>query len=147
MIVQRFHLDKIGWVVTVYYAVTGYYVNEIISKLRRIGCEGEILEKAYHQLHNCRLDTGLTYSNPSMRESVIVISLSSTAAEFNNSLQHEQRHLERQIADHLGIDPNSEGAAYLAGDIAEAMFPYAKHLMCDCCRKKTYKRHLLLYER
>lgn len=143
MIVQRFRLDKIGWGVTVYYAVTGYYVYEIVSQLRRIGCDGDTLKKAYRQLYHCELDTGLTYSNPALRESVVVISMTSSAEEFNNSLQHEQRHLERQIANALDIDPDSEGAAYLAGDIAKAMFGHAKHLMCDCCRNKVYKRLLL----
>ena len=143
MIVQRFRLDNVDWGVTVYYAVTGYYVYEIVNKLRRIGCEGETLRKAYRQLYDCDLNTGLTYSNPSIRESVIVIAMSSSASEFNDSLQHEQRHLERQIANALDIDPDSEDAAYLAGDIAKAMFGHAKHLMCDCCRNTTYKRLLL----
>lgn len=140
MIVQEFYLPKARWRVRVYYAVTGYYVHEIADTLREIGCEGETLKKAYRQLYECDLDTGLTYSNPSERKSVIVIAKSSSAAEFNNSLQHEQRHLERQIANAIGIDPDSEDAAYLAGDIASAMFEHAKHLMCDCCREKLTRK-------
>lgn len=138
MIVQDFYLPKIRWKVHVYYAVTGYYVDEIMRRLRRIGCGESTLRKAYRQLRTSELDTGLTYSNPETRESVIVIALASSAAEFNNSLQHEQRHLERQIANTLDIDPDSEDAAYLAGDIAKAMFAHARHLMCECCREKLY---------
>lgn len=134
MIIQEFYLKKVGWHVKVFYSVTCYYVYEILEALREIGCHGRTLEDAYRKLYDCELDTGLTFSNTDLRESVIVIATSSSAAEFNNSLQHEQRHLERHITDSLGIDPNSEDAAYIAGDIACAMFSHAKHLMCDKCR-------------
>lgn len=134
MIVQEFYLHRVGWHVKVFYSVTCYYVYEILDALRDIGCSGKTLRDAYKSLYNCDLDSGLTYSNTRTRESVIVIATTSSAAEFNNSLQHEQRHLERHITDSLGIDPNSEDAAYIAGDIAEAMFSHAKHLMCDNCR-------------
>ena len=140
MIVQEFYLRRIGWKVKVFYSVTGYNVEEIMSALRNIGCHGGTLRKAYRQIYHCRLNSGLTYSNPITRESVIVIAKSSTSDEFNDSLQHEQRHLERHIANALDIDPDSEDAAYLAGDIAKAMFPQAKRLMCDCWREKLYKR-------
>lgn len=136
MIVQEFYLSRVGWSVRVYYSVTCYYLYEILNSLREIGCKGKRYEDAYRQLYHCDLDTGLTYSNTRTRESVMVIATSSSAAEFNNSLQHEQRHLERHICEALDIDPNSELAAYIAGDIAKAMFSHAKHLMCDECRKK-----------
>ena len=134
MIVQDFYIGRVGWHVKVFYSVTCYYVHEILNSLRKIGCKGRVLEDAYRSLYNCDLDTGLTYSNTHARESVIVIAKSSSAAEFNNSLQHEQRHLERHITESLGIDPNSEEAAYIAGDIAGEMFSHARHLMCDNCR-------------
>lgn len=140
MIIQEFCLPRIRWRVRVYYAVTGYYVNEIMADLRGIGCHGDDLISAYRQLRDCSLDTGLTYTNGARRSSVMVIAKTSSAEEFNNSLQHEQRHLERHIANYLDIDPNSEDAAYLAGDIAAAMFSHAKHFMCECCRKKLNHR-------
>lgn len=140
MIVQDFVLDKIGWRVKVFYAVTGYYLYDIMEAMRKIGCRGVHLHDAYRQIFNSELNTGLTYSNPSRRESVMVIACASSADEFANSLQHEQRHLERHIAESLGIDPYSEDASYLAGDISAAMFPYAKKLLCDGCRQKMLKK-------
>lgn len=70
----------------------------------------------------------------------MVIACTSSADEFANSLQHEQRHLERHIAESIGIDPYSEDASYLAGDISAAMFPCAKKLLCDGCRQKMLKK-------
>lgn len=134
MIVQDFCLEKIGWDVKVFYAVTGYYIQEILQALRNAGCEGEYLDYAYRQMFNFQLDTGLTYSNPELRQSVMVIALTSTPQEFANSLQHEQRHLERHICQALGISPYSEDASYLAGEINASMFRYTKRFLCECCR-------------
>lgn len=140
MIIQEFELRKIGWRVRVYYAVTGYYINEIMQALYRIGCRGEYLDNAYRQMFNFELDTGITYSNPDMRQSVMVIALTSTPQEFANSLQHEQRHLERHICTELGISPYSEDAAYLAGEINAKMYPYTRKFLCEHCRKKIAGR-------
>lgn len=134
MIVQEFTLGKIGWRVKVFYAVTGYYLHEILNELRRVGCRGDELDKAYRQMYNFELDSGITYSDPVERESVMVIALTSNSKEFANSLQHEQRHLERHICQALGIDPYSEDASYLAGEINASMFSHAKHFLCEHCR-------------
>lgn len=140
MIVQEFTLPRVGWRVTVYYSVTCYYIYEILNALREAECDEQTMREAYNSLYDCNLNTGFTYSNTKLRKSVMVISTASSGAEFNNSLQHEQRHLERHIAESLGIDANSEEAAYIAGDIAAAMFDHAKLLMCDNCRKRLVRK-------
>lgn len=140
MIVQEFTLKRVGWRVKVFYSVTGYYLYEILDELRRIGCTGETLKDAYFQLFNCELNTGLTYSNCETRESVMVIAHTTSAKEFANSLQHEQNHLKRHIAQTLGIDPYGEEESYLSGEIGAAMHPVAKTLLCEDCRAEFMKR-------
>lgn len=140
MIVQEFTLQKAGWRVKVFYSVTGYYLCEILLELRKIGCTGETFADAYRQLYNCEMNTGLTYSNCETRESVMVIAHTTSSEEFANSLQHEQNHLKRHIAQTLGIDPYSEEESYLAGDIAAAMHPAAKVLLCEDCRTEFMKQ-------
>lgn len=140
MIVQEFTLPKAEWRVKVYYSVTGYYVFEILEELRKIGCSGDTMADAYIQLYNCELNTGLTYSNCETHESVMVIASTSSSQEFANSLQHEQNHLKRHIAQTLGIDPYSEDESYLAGDISAAMHPVARKLLCSDCRADLMKR-------
>lgn len=136
MIVQDFHLKRYKWHVRVYYAVHRYWTGGIVRDLRDAGCSGRQLRTALENLRRGELNTGITYSNFGRRETVMVISLTSTAAEFLNSWMHEMQHLCRHVAAAFGIDPYGEEAAYLAGDVGQRMFPVARRFLCDCCRGK-----------
>lgn len=106
-----------------------------------ISTEGQTQElaTARKNLTSGNLDTGLTYSNISGRNTVMVISLTSSPAEFLNSWLHEMRHLSRHIEQACAISPYGEEAAYLAGEIGQRMFPVAKRFICEHCRKElTY---------
>jgi hypothetical protein len=63
---------------------------------------------------------------------LIVISSTSTPAQFMNSLFHEQYHLISHIVEEYNINPFSEEAAYLAGFVGQRMYPKAKHFLCKC---------------
>ena len=136
MIVQDFTLPAYLWRVRVYYAVHGYWTDEILADLRAIGCRGTHLENARESLERHDLDTGLTYSDFEGRRTVMVISRASSASEFLNSWIHEMLHLCRHVCRAFGIDPYGEEAAYLSGDVGQKMFRVAKRFVCDCCRGK-----------
>ena len=140
MIVQDIYLPEYDWRCRVYYAVTGYWADDILEDLRQIGCTGAHYRRAQNNLYAGHLNTGLTYSNIRIRESVMVIGLTSSAEEFADSYDHEKGHLLRQISSAFGIDPYGEEQQYLSGDIAKKMFPVAKKFMCECCRKKMMSR-------
>ena len=109
-------------------------------ELYRVGASEDVMTKAYENMTSCSLDTGLCFSNPTVRESVLVIAKTSSAAEFFNSYEHEYQHLKGHIATALGFDPNGEEVAYMSGELAREVFPKIRHLLCDCCRHK--KPHL-----
>ena len=136
MIRQRFHIDRYYWNVTAYYAVTGYHFNEIMSNLRRIGCEGEDIQSACENLKANKLNSGLTYSNYMMRETVIVVALASSAEQFHRALMHEIRHLQSHIATAYNIDEKSEEVCYLLDDIVGEIHKVTAPLICECCRPK-----------
>lgn len=136
MIRQEFYLPRYGWHVSVYYSVTTYWTREIMDELRRVGCRGESLRRACRNLESGNLNTGITYSNFGRRDTVMVISRTSSPAEFLNSWEHEKKHLARHIEQTYGIDPFGEEAAYLEGTIAQKMFPVAKKFICEQCREK-----------
>lgn len=140
MIVQDIYLPEYGWHCRVYYAVTGYWADVILKDLHDIGCAGRKYRTAERSLRSGHLDTGLTYSNRRTGESVMVIALTSSAAEFANSFDHEKGHLAKHIAMAYDLDPFGEELQYLSGDIALRMFPVAKRFLCDCCRKSLYSR-------
>lgn len=141
MIVQDIYLPHYDWHCRVYYSVSEYWVDDILYDLKRIGCGGKKYKTAKKSLELGNLNTGLTYSNGDIRESVMVIAKTSNAAEFAHTYDHEKGHLAKHIALVFDIDPFGEELQYLSGDIAKKMFPVAKTFMCDCCRKKLYGGH------
>lgn len=140
MIEHDIYLPKYEWHCKIFFAVTCYWVEDILDELRRIGCAGKTLKKANVNLRAGKLNTGLTYSNKERGESVMVIAKTSSPDEFAHSYDHEKGHLAMHIASAYKIDPYGEEFQYMSGDIAKKMFPVAKMFMCDCCRKKLYKR-------
>ncbi len=139
MIVQDITLPQYRWRVRVYYAVTAYWTDDIIRDLARIGCHGTELRRAYASLTRGGLDTGLTYSNRRTHESVMVIGLTSSAEQFQNSLDHEKGHLVKHISLAFGLDPYGEEQQYLSGEIGQRMFPVARRFLCEHCRSKLYE--------
>lgn len=135
MIRQQFTLDRAdGWLVTAYYAVTHYEVDEIMHTLAEAGADDKSLKRAYENLPSGNLNTGLCYSGKG--ESVLVISCASSPAQFLNSLVHELHHLASHIASALGCDQKGEEACYIAGETAEKMYKVASKFLCEHCRHK-----------
>lgn len=136
MLVQDFYLLDWDWYVTVFYAVDTYYISDILGELEEIGCSEIKLHEIESNLIKGRYNTGLTYSNLKGRCSVIIIGLTSSPAQFQNTWDHEKGHLAMHICETDGIDPFSEEYQYLTGEIGQEMFPYAKNFLCEHCRIK-----------
>lgn len=130
--------DYGGWTIYGYYATSQYAVDEIMERLWEVGVDGTRAREAYESLRGGKLDTGLCYSNYLTCKSVFVVALTSSPAEFFNSLVHEVAvHLCMHIATALHIDVKSEDYAYLVGDLCREIYPSVKHLLCDCCKKSV----------
>lgn len=138
MIRQNIYIEKYEWRVYVYYAVDAYYIDEIIYRLRSIGCPYDFLVQAYEKMKANRLNEGLTYSNYKRRETVMVIGLASSPAQYENSIQHELRHLVDNMVEALNL-PKGEPPGYLTGETAMKMHPVTKLLTCECscCKRKV----------
>lgn len=135
---QEFDIEQYDWHVIVWYldGTTCPHVDEILSDLTYIGCSGRWLRKAEELLESGHYNIGLTYSSFRNRESVMVIGRSKNATECANTMIHERCHLQAQICNACDIDPMSEDAAYLAGDIGGKMYRFAHILLCEGCRNK-----------
>lgn len=125
----------------VYYAVDTYYTEEILDNMHSIGCDGDMLRTAYDNISSGNLNTGVTYSNFGARETVMVIAITSSPGEFQNSWDHEKGHLCRHISQVFNIDPYGEEAQYLSGEVGQKMFPIAKNFLCEHCRKNLCRRY------
>lgn len=141
MITQEIYIPKYKWTIHAYYAVTTYYVDEIMEHLWRIGIDGQSAKKAYENLRENSLDSGLCYSNYANRETIIVVAKTSSAEEFLNSMVHEASHACTHIATAMYVNLKGEEFAYMVGDLCMKMYPKVKGLICDCCRNKQKHKH------
>lgn len=134
MIRQDFYLKDWDWYVMMFYAVDTYYMDEILDELENIGCTyaNEIEDDLTINPYN----NGLTYSNVRARVSLIVIGLTETPDEFQNTYDHEKGHLAMHIAEEDRIDVFGEEFQYLVGEIGKQTFKVAKKFMCEHCRKE-----------
>lgn len=130
MIRQSFHLDRFDWTITIFYAVHGYYVEDIMDELKRIGIRGKKLAKAEENLTAGEVNSGLTYVNNG--EAVCVIGIASSAAQYMDSIVHEVMHLAKFIGKAEGLDPYGEEVCYMGGEIGRKMWPKSKLLTSEC---------------
>lgn len=130
MIRQTFRLSRWNWEVTVYYAVHGYFVDEILSELEDMGIGGKKLEKARKNLESENVNQGLSYVNNG--RALCVIGLASSADQYADSIQHEVMHLALFIGRILELDPYGEEVCYMGGEIARKMWPKSKMLTSEC---------------
>lgn len=144
MIERKINIQRYDWMLNIYYAVTQYHAGHIMDDLMRIHCPERIMQRVYSNLRRKTMDTGFTYSNKRMRDTVMVIGLHSSPSEFLNSLEHELRHLADDICSATGMPPSGEEVAYLTGDINQLIAPDVQLFMCDCHHKKLVRETKVL---
>lgn len=121
-----------GWKVVYYVAADRTDADEIMRALERVGCPAERLEKAERMLRGRSCDTGLTYSNKKKRFSCITISQTRNFSELINTFVHELDHVAKHITLAMSIDPFSERASYLIGELARDVFvDLTSNLFCQ----------------
>lgn len=129
MIRQQIDIKGYDWTVYAYYAIDSYYVNEIVTRLKELGASEVYLTKATEHMERNDLNNGLTYSNMATKETVLVVGLTSSPAQFLNSLVHELQHLTSHICEAWSIPMESEEACYLSGSIAQQMYMHVSRLL------------------
>lgn len=140
MIKQEFKLDKYNWYITVFYAVHGYFVEDIMEYLYELGINSETANSAFDLLNSDKLNTGLTFAKNN--KAVCVIGMADNASQYMNSIVHEIMHLAVFISRSEGIPLDSEEACYIGGEIAQKMHTKTKLLTseCGCYTKRIDKK-------
>ena len=96
------------WKVTVLYETTCNNIDYIIETLRDIECPNYYINRALDNLEECKLNSGLTYSNSKLKSSVIIITKTSSFAQLINTISHEYFHLICHISQILNIKDEEE---------------------------------------
>lgn len=128
---QNFKIDKYNWNIIIYYTVNDTDKIEILDMLKAFKCDVNTLESIKSNLDKAVLDTGFAYSSYSKLCSIIVIHKSSSIGEFINTLEHEKKHLETHICEALDINPYSEEAAHMSGNLAQLMLEEALYSIIE----------------
>lgn len=129
---QIIHIPEYEWTAYVYYDTTQYDTDEILNKLYSLGCSEKGILRTRKQLLGGGYNNGFTYSNRSLKQSVVSLGRASEFAQFLNSFVHELQHLSTHIAQANGINLDGEEICYLSGWIAQEMYPILIHYLTRC---------------
>lgn len=106
MILDKIYLED--WEVVIVYEATCDDIDQIIKLLKEINCPNIYIKEALNNLEECKLNSGLTYSNLNLKKSVIVINKTSTISQLVNTISHEYYHLICHISKTLDISDEEE---------------------------------------
>ena len=134
MIRQNIYVRRYNWTVIIYYETEMRDAPFILEELEDVGIDKRTYRTARRNVESGLPDTGLTYTNMDERTSVIVLSHTSSKAEFANTWFHEVLHCAIHIARANNLDPDGESIAYVGGELARSMQPIAARLMCPTCK-------------
>lgn len=134
MIIQNVYLSDYNWNVKVYYAVNGYYIEEILNELVKYNPTIQEYNAVSHTMQNFEYNIGFTFTNYALKHSLVIIGLTTSPAQFQDTFDHEKGHLAMHIAQYFSIDPYGEDYQYLTGSIGRKLFPIAKKFLCEHCK-------------
>lgn len=117
MIHYNIYFKEYDWEIEVYVILNNCWVERIINSLEN-SSQSEI-QQAFLNL-TTRINSGFIKTFD--RKSIIVINKPVTIEDFVNVYNHEKNHLEMHICAEDGIDPHSEEAAELSGNLAKYLF-------------------------
>ena len=131
---RYFDIGEEDWGVVLVYDYDFTDFDRIWAIIRAAGLTDEKAQAAMSVLS--RTDTGMTLTSFGDMMSFLFISQSSSDEEWFNTLIHELKHVVEHLSEFYRVDPKSEPAAYLQGEIGRQMFPLVIQRMCDCQTKK-----------
>lgn len=117
MIHYNIYFRPYDWEVEVYVILKDCCIDEIINSLRN--CPESEIQKAFLNL-TTRMNSGFIKTFD--KRSIVVINKPTTLEEFINVYNHEKNHLEMHMCEAYNIDPHSEEAAELSGNLAKCLF-------------------------
>lgn len=117
MIHYKIYFEPYDWEVELYVILKNCHIDNIIQSLE--GSSESEIQRAFLNITTL-VNSG--FINTIGRKSIIVINKPETLEEFINVYNHEKNHLEMHICEEFNIDPHSEEAAELSGNLAKYLF-------------------------
>ena len=121
---QRIRIQKYDWLVDIYYLPSQSDMAYIMNEMFMHGASYESLDRV--SCNVCKENSGCCYTNPQSRYTSIIVGRATSISQFFNTFVHELNHLCGAIEEEYSIDPHSEEASYLIGDVAMQIMHNAK---------------------
>lgn len=125
---EFFNIGDDDWGIVLCYDYDVEDYGRLWSIIRAFGMPDDKAQAAMGVLG--KPDTGMTITSMEDMMSVMLISRATSDAEWFDSLIHEVKHVVEHISEFYRVDPKSEPAAYLQGEIGRQLFPLIMKKMC-----------------
>ncbi len=134
MIQTGFWIGERDWWIMASLDIKDVNLGDIYNALMASGCPDDEARHACMVLS--RKNNGYTFTNLDGRYTLMFASEADTPDELFDTYDHELKHAVEHISAYYGVDPKSETAAYLQGQIAKKMFPAVAMAVCPKCHKE-----------
>jgi hypothetical protein len=132
MIQTGFWIGRRDWWIMANFNVSGEKdLNEVYKALLASGSPDDEARHACMVLSS--KNSGYAFTNPDGQYTLLFASEAESPEELYDTIQHELKHCVEHISSFYGVDPKSETAAYLQGEIAKKMFPAVAIAVCPKC--------------
>ena len=109
-------------------------LREVYESLLSVGYSDYKARKVCHTLSYP--NTGYTLTDYDGKYSLVFISRATDASQMYDSIDHEKKHVVEHISSYYGVNPKSEEAAYLSGELGRLLFPAVTYVLCPQCERR-----------
>lgn len=134
MIQTGFWIGERDWWIMASLNVWEKDLGEIYDALMACGSSDYEARRACMVLS--RRNNGYAFTDAEGQYTLMFASKADSAEELYDTIQHELKHATEHISSYYGVDPKSEEAAYLQGEIAKKMFPAVAMAVCPRCHNE-----------
>lgn len=118
------------WSIVLFVDVDYDNYDIIESALTDVLAPISVIDEIYNKI-SYEFNSGVTFTNPSVRTSVVCINKTTSKKELINTIAHEADHVQDDICKYYDVPLDSEQAAYLIGYLIGKMYYSSKRLFCS----------------
>ena len=135
MVQTGFWIGNRDWWIMAQFDISSAELQDVYEVLLSVGVPGYKAHEVCQVLS--RPNKGYTYTDYDGRFSLMFASEGTDIDELYDSIDHEKRHVLAHIEYYYGVEPKSEEAAYLAGELGRLLFPAIAIAVCDKDKRKS----------
>lgn len=133
MVQTGFWIGNRDWWVMASLGVDDGDLRDVYEGLRSVGLSERKVREVCDALSEP--NNGYTYTDYDGKYTLIYASRATSAEQMFDTIEHELNHAVEHISSYYGVDPKSEEASYLAGELGRLIWPAAAWVLCPRCRE------------